>query len=442
MSSKKEKPLPTSSLGRMVKMGSLMGRVGGSMIGNRAASILRSGPAQEAKRLENLIRNATRVVETLSEMRGAAMKVGQMLSLQEGFLPPEVNRILQTLQGSAPQVPPEVMRYEVEGALGGSIEELFLEFDTEAHAAASIGQVHRARLHDGRRVAVKVQYPLIREVVTADLANLKTLMKSLFSMVMDADFEPLWLEVRDRLLEELDYEHEARTQQRFRELHRDVPEIVIPEVVSELSSDRVLTMIFEEGLDPAEACSHSSEALRDRWGAALLEFQLRGLLEHRLLHADPNLANFAFRTDGKLIVYDFGSVKEVPRELSQAYARVLMTCLEGRWETVPDALVGLGLTRADGSPLDAKVIGPHLELLSDILREDPPYRFGEDEDVLHRVLEAGMENWSQATDLSFPSDVIFIQRSLSGHFGNLTHLRATGLPRAVVECYARATLDE
>ncbi|MBZ0089948.1 MAG: AarF/ABC1/UbiB kinase family protein, partial [Thermoanaerobaculia bacterium] len=329
-----------------------MGRVGGSMIGNRAAAILRSGPTQEAKKLENLIRNATRVVETLGEMRGAAMKIGQMLSLQEGFLPPEVHRILQALQAKAPQVPSEVMRYEVEGALGGTIEDLFLEFDSEAHAAASIGQVHRARLHDGRRVAVKVQYPLIREVVTADLANLKILMKSLFSMVFDTDFEPLWVEMRDRLLEELDYEHEANVLQRFRNLHRDVAEIVIPEVIDEFSSNRVLTMAFEEGLTPDEACSHSSEVLRDRWGAALLEFQLRGLLEHRLLHADPNLANFAFRTDGKVVVFDFGSVKEVPRDLARAYARILLTGLEDRWEATPEALAGLGLTRADGSPLD------------------------------------------------------------------------------------------
>ncbi len=431
---KREAALMTSSLRRAVKMGGLVGRVGGSILGTRVLEVVRSKSGQDARRAENLVRNATRVVETLGEMRGAAMKIGQMLSLQEGLLPPEVSLVLQSLQKEAPAVPPEVMRYELEGSLGAPVDRLFAEFDEQAFAAASIGQVHRAVLHDGRDVAVKVQYPLIREVVTADLANFKRLLMSLFSLVFDGGFEPLWEEVRDRLLEELDYRHEAANLSRMRELHRAVPEVVIPDLVPELSSDRVLTMEFVEGLSSDRVFSSEvPQELRDRWGQVLFSFLFRGLFRHRLLHADPNLANFAFREDGAMVVYDFGSLKVVPESVARAYAELLRLALEARWEAVPDALAALGLVRSDGRALDAGPLAVYFDLVGDILRRDPHYRFGADDEVLDRVLTSGLENWNEATDVRFPRDVIFVQRSLSGHFGNLGRLRAAGPWREIVQ---------
>jgi predicted unusual protein kinase regulating ubiquinone biosynthesis (AarF/ABC1/UbiB family) len=421
----------------MAKLGGLAGRVGISIAGERAADLVRSGQAREVRRTENLVRNAVRVVETLGEMKGAAMKVGQMLSLHVGLLPAEVAEVLRNLQGNAPRVPPEVMRYEIEGSLGAPIEELFAEFEEEAFAAASIGQVHRARLHDGRPVAVKVQYPLIREVVEADLKNLKTLLKALFSMVFDADFEPLWREMRDILLEELDYEHEAENMRAMRSLHEGVAEVVIPEVVDELSSSRVLTMEYLEGAKADEACSERyPQALRDRWGVALFELELRGLFEHRLLHADPNLANFSFLDDGRIIVYDFGCLKRVPERIACGYARLLLAACEDRRAAIPEVLAEIGLVKADGAPLDLELIEPYIDLFAEILRHDPPYVFGEDDDLYDRVMELGMVNWQHATDLRFPEDVIFIDRSLAGHFGNLIRFSASGPWRELVEKYS------
>ncbi len=186
-----EKKPTTSSLGRIVKIGSLMG--GRDLCGHRASYRLRIlGAHQQLRRTENLVKNAACIVETLGEMKGAAMKVGQMLSLHESRLPPEVAEVLSLLQQKAPSVPTEVMRYEVEGALKAPIGELFVDFDEEAYASASIGQVHRATLKDGRPAAVKIQYPAIDHIVTADLKNLKRLFQSLFSMFFKADFEPLW----------------------------------------------------------------------------------------------------------------------------------------------------------------------------------------------------------------------------------------------------------
>jgi predicted unusual protein kinase regulating ubiquinone biosynthesis (AarF/ABC1/UbiB family) len=428
--------LITSSLRRFVKLGGLAGRVGASVIGDQVLDLARSGPAKHLRKTENLVRNATRIVETLGEMKGAAMKVGQMLSLHEGLLPPEVAEVLRSLQREAPRVPAEVMEYEIRGGLE-EFDDLFETLDFEAFAAASIGQVHRGRLRDGREAAVKIQYPLIDEIVKADLNNLKMLLKSLVALVSDVDFDPIWSEVRDRLLEELDYNHEAQNIRRMSELHADVPEIIIPCVVEEATTRNVLTMEFLEGIPPREACSDRyPPELRDRWGVVLFEFLLRGLLDHRFLHADPNLANFSFLSDGRVIVYDFGCVKEVPTALTSGIAEYLVAAAEERTDTIPDILHRIGIYKEGGIPLSTELTDPYVESFVPVLRSDPPYTFGEDTELYQRLFEHGISTWSQAVDIRFPEDMIFIDRALSGHFGNLSRLQATGPWRELVLEYA------
>jgi len=435
----------TSPLRRFIKLGGLMGRVGTSVAASRALDFARSDTAKQIRTTENLIKNAIRIVETLGEMKGAAMKVGQMLSLHEGLLPAEVAEVLRALQQQAPRVPSEVMRFEVEGALGGKIDDLFQSFDEEAFAAASIGQVHLARLEDGRRVAVKVQYPAIDEIIKADLGNMRRLFRAIFSMVTEVDFEPIWVEVRDRLLEELDYRHEAANMRRLAELHRDVPEILIPRVIEERSSDRVLTMEFLEGIGADEACSgRYSQAQKDLWGTRLFELQMRGLFEHRFLHADPNLANFAFLEDGRIIVYDFGCVKAVPDAVREGYAALFLAVREHRPEDVPRALLEMGVYKQGQppTPLPLELTSPYIEIFDEILRDDPPYRFGEDAEFYEKLISLGMTNWSAAMDITFPEDIVFIDRTLSGHFGNLARLRAAVPCGEIVERYAGGSHDE
>jgi predicted unusual protein kinase regulating ubiquinone biosynthesis (AarF/ABC1/UbiB family) len=438
-----DKAPTTSSVGRFLRLSGLMGRVGASVLTERAIDIAMSSPSKQLRRTENLVKNATRIAETLGDMKGAAMKIGQMLSLHEGMLPPEVAAVLQVLQKEAPKVPTEVMRYEVEGALQGKIDELFADFDEEAHAAASIGQVHRATLKDGTAVAVKIQYPLIDEIVKADLKNMKRLLQGLFGMVFDVDFEPVWEEVRDRLLEEIDYTHEAQNMHQLAELHADVPDIVIPSVIDELSTKSVLTMRYLDGIPPNEAASDRyPQELKNQWGRVLLEFQLRGMFEHLVLHADPNLANFAFLEDGRVVVYDFGCVKRIPEHISLGYAGLLRAALEGRSDDVPDLLVTMGVFKKGEVALSSAVLDPYVDLVIDILREDPPYVFGEDEELYERILELGATNWSHSRDIQFPEDVIFIDRSLSGHFGNLIRFRAAGPWRQLVDRYTRPLVED
>jgi len=327
------------------------------------------------------------------------------------------------------------MGYEIQGALE-NYDELFESLDLEAFAAASIGQVHRGRLHDGRDVAVKIQYPLIDQIVKADLKNLKTLLRALLALVAEVEFEPIWSELRDRLLEELDYTHEAENIRRMAELHEDVPEIIIPKVVAEATTRNVLTMEFVDGIPPSEACSDRyDQDLKDRWGIVLVEFLLRGLLKHRFLHADPNLANFAFLEDGRVVVYDFGCVKRVPAPLASGYGELMTAPAEGRGSEIPAILQRMGVSMKDGSPPPSELTDPYVELFGVILRETPPYTFGEDEDLYRRIFDLGMKNWQQSTDLLFPEDAIFVDRALGGHFGNLSRLRATGPWRDLVLRY-------
>lgn len=426
----------TSAVRRFVKLGGLAGRVGASVVGNQVLDVARAGPAKQIKKTENLVRNAMRIAETLGEMKGAAMKVGQMLSLHEGMLPPEVAEVLRGLQKEAPRVPAEVMEFEIRGSLE-NYDELFEELDFEAFAAASIGQVHRGRLRDGREVAVKIQYPLIDEIVKADLKNLKTLLRALLGLITDLDFEPIWTELRDRLLEELDYTHEASNIRRMAELHSNVPEIVIPTVVEEATTRNVLTMEYVGGISPTEACSDEfDEETRNQWGTVLAEFLMRGLMEHRFLHADPNLANFAFLADGRVIVYDFGSVKEVPEELARGYGDLLVAAAEGGGEQVSEVMRKMGMHMKGGEPLPPDAIDPYAEIFGEVLRAEPPYTFGDDEGLYSRLFDLGFSNMEYSKDMVFPEDAIFIHRSLGGHFGNLSRLRATGPWRDLVFRYA------
>jgi predicted unusual protein kinase regulating ubiquinone biosynthesis (AarF/ABC1/UbiB family) len=353
-----------------------------------------------------------------------------------------VAEVLRSLQKEAPKVPAEVMEFEVRGGLE-NFDELFETFDFEAFAAASIGQVHWARLRDGREVAVKVQYPLIDEIVKADLKNLKTLMKRLVALFTDADFEPLWGELQKGLLAEIDYLHEAENIRRMTALNADVPEVVIPGVVDEATARNVLTMEFVDGIPPTEACSDAYPSdLRDRWGVALSEFQMRGILEHRLVHADPNIANFAFLDDGRVVVYDFGCVKEVPSDLSRAYARAFIAVIEDRVDDLPGIFAEIGLSRLDGSEIPVELIAPYIEVVGEVFREEPPYTFGEDNDEMYReIIQLGFQDWEEKMDMLFPEDVIFINRSLSGHYGNLSRLNATGPWRDLVLEYSRRALE-
>jgi predicted unusual protein kinase regulating ubiquinone biosynthesis (AarF/ABC1/UbiB family) len=427
--------LTTSAFGRLMKVGGLVGRVGVSMVGAQAAGLFREGPVRQLRKADNAVRNAVRIANTLGEMKGAAMKVGQMLSLHEGMLPPEVSAVLSVLQKQAPSVSFDLMEKQLRRELD-DFDALFESIDPDAFAAASIGQVHRGVLRDGREVAVKIQYPDAERMVTADLKNLKALLGNLVRLFTDIDFDPIWEEVKERLFEELDYLREADNIRRTSAIQAACPDIIVPDVVQEATSRRVLTMEFVDGIAPSEATSPEyPQELRDQWGVTLFEFTLRSLLEHRFLHADPNFANFAFQENGKVVVYDYGCMKEIPADLAAGYSRLMAAVIARRKTAIPGLLHDMGVFKEGGEPLPREMTDPYVDLLQDIVRASPPYTFGEDSSIYETLYDLGMSNFETASDIRFPRDVVFIDRTLVGLFGNLGKLRATGPWRKLLRKY-------
>jgi predicted unusual protein kinase regulating ubiquinone biosynthesis (AarF/ABC1/UbiB family) len=424
--------LNTSPLGRLLRIGTLATRVTTSVAVEQVLGFALASPVAKLRRTENFALNAMRVSEALGEMKGAAMKLGQMLSVHEGLLPPEVCQALQSLQRDAPAVPYARMRAVLEAEVPGGLAR-FSELATEPLAAASIGQVYRGRLTDGREVAVKVQYPDIDRVVAADLKNLKKLVGSLVAMFVDIDFEPFWREMRERLLEELDYRQEAQNIGRMGTLYADDPAIIVPEVIPEASGQRVLTMAYVPGIDAESACSDRYDAaLRDRWGERHLSFVMRGLIEHRFLHADPNFGNYAFREDGAMVVYDHGCVKQVPTAVAAGCARVLEACLAQDLVALPEALHALGVyNRSTGPRVPQHVVAPIGGELLKIVGPTP-YRFSKATTLYETLLDPRGNLLTELSRLELPPELTFVNRTLSGVFGNLCRLRATGQWREVL----------
>ena len=418
--------LITSSLGRLFKLGTVATRVGMSLATQQALGFFQADPISQARRSEKLVLNAIRVTEALGELKGAAMKVGQMLSVHEGLLPKEVVAVLRSLQKEAPEISFDTMQRSLKSELPG-YDALFESLEPKAIAAASIGQVYRARLRDGRAVAVKVQYPGIDRVVQSDLANLKKLFGSLVAMVTDVDFEPIWEEVRDRLLEELDYRREADNLRRMQSLQGPHPDILVPGVIEAASTGRVLTMDYLPGLSPDEACSDRfGQDLRNRWGRLLMEFTLRGLIEHRFLHADPNLANFGFLEDGRIIAYDHGCMKTIEPALAAGYRGILQALIDDDRVRVQHQLLVMGVHRGrDHRAVPRALIDPIADFTREILGPES-YTFTDETLIYDRLFELKSTYFNELAEINLPREMVFVNRTLSGLFGNLCRLRASG----------------
>ncbi|KPA16784.1 protein kinase [Candidatus Magnetomorum sp. HK-1] len=427
--------LLTKPYQRALKLGSLAGRVGASVVGNRTINLFRSKDSKETHKANNLIKNARRAVKTLGSLKGGAMKVGQMLSLHDGLFPPEITKIFSSLQKEAPSVPFDEMHEQIQNELGDKYKN-FASIHPEPYAAASIGQVHLGELKDGRKVVIKVQYPKIDKVIRADLKNLKNVLGHLFAMFSSIEWDPIWEELKARLLEELDYSLEAKNIHKMKKLHENIPEIIIPGVIKEASSSRILTMERVDGISPKMACTDIyPQYLKDQWGQVIFENLIRSIFKHRLVHADPNLGNFAFQTDGKVILYDFGCMKQVPDYIHTGLSSMANAVLEDKLENIPYHLINMGMYKGDHQPIPLDMIEPYYNMFKEAFRSEPEYVFGEDQKFYQKLIELGRTNLPRSSDISVPKDIIFIDRTVVGTIGNLRKLFARGSWRKMVEKY-------
>lgn len=345
------KKLPTGRVARTARVGGLVAGQGVRWAGTRAANRVRTPEKAAAAENERISATVNELVEQLGRMRGAAMKVGQMLSMIEldGLDEDQketLQRTLATLRDDVPPVPFKQLEKLVKAELGAPINTVFTEFDEDAFAAASIGQVHRARTRDGDDVVVKLQYPGIAEAVETDLRNAMLLVPLLKRLAPGVDVRALAMEMRERVSEELDYELEAQNQRRIERLTRGHPFISVPRVHTDLSTRRVLVSEYIEGRR-FEDVRRSDEPERDRYGEIVFRFFFGLLYRDRIALGDPHPGNYLLRPDGRVGFLDFGLLRDV------ASSRVLAEAAIAR--AIRDKDAGqLKVALADGGYLPAE----------------------------------------------------------------------------------------
>ena len=400
---------------RVLKVGELATSVGSSYLWQALRSPFRSAPQRQQALLDTHVKNAIKIVERSKELRGAFTKLVQMLSMRDDVLPTEVLQVLSSVQSSVPPMDYGLIRRQVTRELGKPPEELFAAFDEEAFAAASLGQVHKARLKGGREVVVKVQYPGVEETVKQDLRNIKALLQTFTLIGRDVmrqkvDQSDVYRELEERLHEELDYINEAKNIALFQKMFGDDDEIVIPDVYPDLSSRRVLTMTLVEGYPFKDILGPGvDQSLKDWVAIKYFRVLWRQIFEHGVLHTDPNPGNYLVTFHPKLAILDFGSIRIFPEPIRRAYHRLAKAILAGDETTMADCFLRLDYLDPDDDPK------PMVRIMNIIF--EPVLRDRSYDPRHYNSLERGMEVASIAFEhriFKDPGHRVFLARALMG----------------------------
>ncbi|MFE2933322.1 ABC1 kinase family protein [Streptomyces sp. NPDC059278] len=443
--------LPRKAVTRTAKLAALpLGFAGratwglGKRIGGRSAELV----AREVQQ-----RTADQLFKVLGELKGGAMKLGQALSVFESALPEEVagpyRAALTKLQEAAPPMPSGTVHAVLEERLGEDWRELFLEFEDKPSAAASIGQVHRAIWHDGRNVAVKVQYPGAGEALLSDLTQLSRFARLLGPMIPGMDIKPLITELRDRVSEELDYEQEAGSQRDHAEEFADDPDVVIPGVVHQ--SDQVLVTEWMDGVPLSEVIAEGTPEQRDRAGQLLARFLFSGPARTGLLHADPHPGNFRLLPpdeetgeDGqwRLGVLDFGTVDRLPGGLPQTIGDSLRLTLAGEAEAVYELLREEGFVK-DTIDLDPDAVLDYLlPIIEPAQVEEFTFTRSWMRNQAARIADPRSPAHQLGKQLNLPPAYLLIHRVTLSTIGVLCQLGATVRLRDELESWLPGFLPE
>ncbi|WP_408590567.1 ABC1 kinase family protein, partial [Novosphingobium sp.] len=407
--------------GRIARL-SAFGQLAAGLAGGVAAEGARRLAQGERPRMADLLltpANATRVTEQLSRLRGAAMKLGQMISLDAGdMLPPELTAILSRLRDSAHTMPPAQLESVLAQHWGKDWRRRFARFDARPVAAASIGQVHRAELRDGRVLAIKVQYPGVARSIDSDVDNVATLLKVSGLLPSTLDVAPLLTEAKRQLHEEADYMREAAQMTRYADLLADDPQFLVPRPLADLTGPNVLAMDYIAARPIDELADATPEA-RNAAIAALLTLTLRELFEFGFMQTDPNFANYRWLPGeggaaGRIVLLDFGAARAVPDHVAQGYRALLTAGLAGDHAGVRAAVQNAGFA----STAQFERHGPALDaMIAVILRQ---VQRAQDFDFSDRSFVEEIRSNVQpvAADRASwhipPAEMLFVQRKISG----------------------------
>jgi predicted unusual protein kinase regulating ubiquinone biosynthesis (AarF/ABC1/UbiB family) len=409
---KRRSRVPSGRLERLARLGLLAGEL--------AAGGLLRGSLLTAEGAERLARR-------LSKLRGAAMKLGQLLSFESAdILPPEFAEALAVLRADADTMSESQLRRVLGREYGKGWQARFAEFDLEPIASASIGQVHRARAADGRELALKVQYPGVAKSIESDVDNVAALLRVARVLPVEIDVSGIVAEAKTQLHREADYLAEAEHLRRYRALLADEPRLWVPRVHGDLTTRRVLAMDFARGR-PIEdlAAPETPQARRDSAGEALQRLLFRELFEFRFVQTDPNFANYFYDAEeDRIRLLDLGSARAYEPEFAAHYARLCRAVIAGEREAVRAAAVAIGYLREDDPPERARAAVDLMFLVCEPLRHRGRYDFARST-LPSRARDAGF-------DLAFkkgflrapPPATVFLHRKLVGTFLLCAHIRA------------------
>ena len=424
--------------GRLSRLGAF-GRLAAGVAGGVAAEGARRIAGGERPQMRDLLltpANVGRLADQLSHLRGAAMKLGQMISMDAGdVLPPELSAILARLRNSAHHMPPPQLQKVLAAEWGRDWRRRFARFGAGPIAAASIGQVHRATTHDGRELAIKVQYPGVATSIDSDIDNVATLLRVSGLLPRELDLKPLLGEAKRQLHEEADYLREGAQMARFGELLADDPRFVVPVLEPEFTTPRVLAMSFVEGR-PIDVLEDADQDTRDTAMSSLIALVLRELFEWRLMQTDPNFANYRWQPEtGRLVLLDFGAAREVAAATSDGYRALLTAGLAGDRDAVRVTAVASGFLGAAAVERHRSLIDRMLDVVLGELNRPGPFDFGDRAFVGVLREDATEIAADRATWHLPPADTLFTQRKISGTALLAARLKARVDVRAMVEGY-------
>ena len=410
----RHRAVPTGRLARLGGFGRLAGGVAGGMLAEGARRLAQG----ERPRMGDLVltpANAARVADRLSHLRGAAMKLGQMISMDAGdVLPPELSAILARLRNQGYRMPPQQLDQVLAREWGRDWRRRFRHFEAAPVAAASIGQVHRATLPDGRRLAIKVQYPGVAESIDSDVDNVATLLRVSGLLPRGLDIAPLLAEAKRQLAEEADYTREGEQMRAYAARLAGDARYVVPTLEPDLTTRNVLAMSFVDG-QAIETLEGASQEARDAAMTALVTLVLRELFEFGVMQTDPNFANYRWQADsGALVLLDFGATRAVPAETADAYRRLIEAGLARDRDMIREVAVETGFIGVEAARAHRGAVDRIIAAIDAALNRPGAFDFG-DRAFVPVVREEAKAMIADRDTWHVPHvETLFVQRKVSG----------------------------
>ena len=416
--------VPSGRLARLARLGSLASGVAGGMLAEGARQLAK-GNRPSVSDLLLTPANAKRVTEQLAQLRGAAMKVGQLLSMDAGdLLPEELTAILARLRADAKPMPMSQLLQVLEANWGKGWNARFQQFSFQPLAAASIGQVHSAHTKDGRHLALKIQYPGVRHSIDSDVDNVATLLRVSGLLPKSLDLQPLLQEAKRQLHQEADYSLEARWLQQYQTLLQNSADFTLPQVYMDLTTPTILAMSYVGGV-PVEQLIHASQADRDRVATLLIALFFRELFEFRLVQTDPNFANYRYESQTQqLILLDFGATRSYSAMMANNYRDLMQGAMQQDGELMEAAATRIGYFQTYIQPQQRQAVTTLFVQACEPLRHNGTYDFGHST-LAMRLRQAGMAlSFEQDYWHTPPADAIFLHRKLAGLYLLAARLKA------------------